>query len=154
MTVLVKLIRGVVAGFLATCILFVLMLTKTWLPQLDTITLLDGIARGLAINAGLPAPFAGWLWHFIVGSLIWGWMYAVMEPIVPGRRPWHKGLYFGLMVALLVWFAVLPLAGAGMFGTQPGFIQPVISLVQHLLYGVVLAVAFDRLQFGGQMSGQ
>ncbi len=139
------LFRGVAAGFVATCILSLLMLTKRWLPQFDTIALLDSIAHGLAINMGLPIPFAGWLWHFIVGSLVWGWVYAVMEPIIPGRQLWIKGLYFGLMVTLLVWFAVLPLAGAGAFGTQLSWVQPIVSLVQQVIYGVTLALTFGRL---------
>ena len=137
--------RGIIAGFAATCILFALMLSKNWLPQFDTITLLNRIADELAINAGLPHPFAGWLWHFIVGSLVWGWIYAVMEPIVPGRRPWSKGLYFGVMVTLLVWFTVMPLAGAGAFGTRLSWAQPFVSLVQHLIYGLALALVYDRI---------
>ena len=143
-----RLFSGILAGFIATCLLSLRMLTKNWLPQFDTVTLLDGIAREMALNVGLPAPFAGWLWHFIVGSLVWGWMYAVMEPIVPGRQAWTKGLYFGLMVTLLVWFAILPIAGAGAFGTRPGFVQPFVSLLQHLLYGIVLALAYARLAIG------
>jgi hypothetical protein len=137
--------RGVAAGFVATCILAVLILIKQWLPQLDTITVMDSIAREFALTAGLPTPFAGWLWHFIIGSIVWGWMYAVMEPILPGRRPLTKGLYFGFVVTLLVWFAVLPLVGAGMFGLHLSMIQPLVSMAQSLLFGVVLALTYDRL---------
>ena len=137
------LVRGIAAGFVATCVLSALILMKKWLPQLDTITVMDSIAREVALAAGLPVPFAGWLWHFIVGSLVWGWMYAVMEPIIPGHRPMIEGLYFGSIVTSLVWFAVLPLAGAGMFGMQLSAVQPFVSLAQSLLYGVVLAVTYD-----------
>ena len=139
------LIRGVAAGFVATSVLSVFILVKKWVPALDTITVMDGFARELALGAGLPAPFAGWMWHYIVGCVVWGWFYAVMEPIVPGRRPWRKGLYFGLVVAVLVWLAMLPLVGAGLFGTRLSPLQPFVSLAQHLLYGVVLAVTYDRL---------
>jgi hypothetical protein len=135
--------RGMAAGFVATCVLSVFILTRQWLPQLDTITVMDGIAHELALAVGLPAPFAGWLWHFIVGCLVWGWMYAVMNPIIPGRRPMIKGLYFGFMVTLLVWFAVLPMAGAGMFGMRLSAVQPFVSMAQILLYGLVLAVTYD-----------
>jgi len=144
------LLKGIAAGFVATAILSALMLTKKWLPQFDTVTLLDGIANGLALDAGLPSPFAGWLWHFIVGALVWGWIYAVMEPIIPGRRPWRKGMYFGLMVTLLVWFTVMPLARAGAFETDLSWMQAFVSLIQHLIYGVALALAFDRLPIGKQ----
>ncbi len=146
MKVIENLSRGVAAGFVATCVLSVFILAKQWLPQFDTVTLLDGIARGLAMDSGLPVPFAGWLWHFVIGSLLWGWMYAVMEPIVPGRRAWQKGIYFGLMVTALVWFTVVPLAGAGAFGTRLSWTQPFVSLAQHLVYGVVLALTYEWLR--------
>jgi uncharacterized membrane protein YagU involved in acid resistance len=141
------LLNGVVAGFVATCVLSALMATRDWLPPLDTITVMDGIARDMALAFGLPTPYAGWLWHFLVGCLIWGWMYAVMESILPGSRPWRKGLYFGFTVTLLVWLIVMPLAGAGMFGMQLSAEQPFVSLLQHLVYGVVLAVAYHRLAY-------
>ncbi len=137
--------RGIAAGFAATCVLSILMLTKQWLPQLDTITVLDGVAHDMVLAAGLPAPFAGWLWHFVVGCLVWGWMYAVMEQILPGTHPWSKGLYFGFIATLLVWIIVLPLAGAGLFGMQLSMLQPFVSLVQHLIYGIVLAMVYERL---------
>ncbi|NNJ94317.1 MAG: hypothetical protein HKP57_06200 [Halobacteria archaeon] len=145
MSTIKMLVRGVAAGLLATCVLSVLILIKQWLPQLDTITVMDSIAHEFALSAGLPTPFAGWLWHFIIGSLVWGWMYAVMEPILPGRRPMTKGLYYGAMVTLLVWFAVLPLVGAGMFGLQLSMIQPLVSMAQSLLFGLLLAVTYDWL---------
>ena len=145
MDVIGTLLRGIGAGFLATSVLSLLMLTGQWLPQLDTITVLDRIARDLALAAGLPTPLAGWMWHFIVGCLIWAWMYAVMEPIIPGREPWRKGVYFGLTATLLAWFMVLPLAKAGLFGMRLSMAQPLVTLAQHLIYGVVLAVVYDRI---------
>jgi len=141
--------KGIAAGFTATCVLSALMLTRQWIPQLDTITVMDRIARDLALTAGLPAPFAGWLWHFVVGCLIWGWMYAVMEPIVPGPKPWRKGLYFGVTTTLLAWFMVMPLAGAGLFGMHLSVAQPFVSMIEHLIYGVVLAIVYDRLAHSG-----
>lgn len=145
MKVMTMLLRGMTAGLVATCILTVLILATRWLPHFKTIMLLDGIARGLAIDIGLPVPLAGWLWHFIVGGLLWGWVYAVIEPIIPAHRPWLKGLYFGLMVTLLAWLALLPMASAGAFNTELSWIQPVLSLAQHLVYGVTIAIVFDRL---------
>lgn len=68
------LFKGIAAGFIATSVLSALMLTKGWLPQLDIITVMDGIAVDLALAAGLPTPLAGWLWHYVAGCLVWGWM--------------------------------------------------------------------------------
>ena len=138
-------VRGFAAGLVSTCVLSLLMLTKQWVPQLDTITVLDGIARDFALATGMSAPFSGWLWHFAIGTLWWGWMYAVMEPILPGRRPWIKGISFGAIATLMVWIIVLPLAGAGLFGLQLSAVQPLVSLALHLVYGVVLGIAYAAL---------
>ena len=138
-------IKGFAAGFVSTCVLSLLMLTKQWVPQLDTITVLDGIAHDFASATGLSAPFSGWLWHFAIGTLWWGWMYAVMEPILPGRRPWLKGAFFGAIAALLAWLIVLPLAGAGLFGLQLSAVQSLVSLGLHLVYGIVLGLAYAAL---------
>jgi uncharacterized membrane protein YagU involved in acid resistance len=147
MTALKTILRGITAGFIATAVLSALIITRAWLPALDTILVMDGVARDMAMAFGLPAPYAGWLWHFVVGGVIWGWMYAVMEPILPGSRAWHKGLYFGATVTLLVWLIVLPLAGAGLFGAQLSILQPFVTLLQHLVYGLVLAVVYHRLAY-------
>ncbi len=56
-----------------------------------------------------------------------------------------KGLYFGATATLLAWLIVLPLAGAGLFGLHLSAVQPLVSLLQHLAYGLVLAVTYDRL---------
>ncbi len=140
--------KGVIAGFVATSVLSALMLSKQWLPQLDTIIVMDGVAHAMAMAFGLPTPFAGWFWHFVIGCIVWGWMYAIMEPILPGGRPWRKGLYFGFTTTLLVWLIVLPLAGAGLFGIQLSAVQPFVALLQHLVYGVVLGVVYASLAHG------
>ncbi len=142
-------VKGVIAGFLATTVLSVLMLSKQWLPQLDTITVMDGVARDMALAAGLPTPLAGWFWHYVVGCLVWGWMYAIMEPILPGRRAWRKGLFFGIMTTIMAWLIALPLLGVGVFGLQHSAEQHFVTLVQHLVYGWVLAIAYDELAHFG-----
>lgn len=76
-------------------------------------------------------------------------MYAVMEPMIPGGRPWRKGLYFGFTTGLLAWLIALPLAGAGLFGMRLSAAQPLVTLVQHLVYGLVLAVTYDLLRHSG-----
>ena len=145
MSAFVTIVKGVAAGFVATSVLSVLMLSKQWLPQLDTVTAMDGVARDMALAAGLPTPFAGWLWHFVVGCLAWGWMYAIMEPILPGRRPWRKGLYFGITTTLLTWLIALPLTGAGLLGIQLSAEQHFVTLLQHLVYGMVLGIVYHWL---------
>lgn len=139
--------HGLFAGLLATLVLSLLMLTKNFLPQLETITMLDGVLRVFLEASGeqsLPAPLGGWLWHFVIGTLWWGALYGVIEPILPGNQPWKKGISFGIGGAIFVMLMVMPLAGAGYFGMHLELIQPIVTFVEHLIYGCVLGFVYDR----------
>lgn len=140
-----NLLKGMLAGFIATCVLSVLVATKRWIPQLDSVTALDGLAHNVLIALELPSPLMGWVWFLAIGVVWWGWLFAIMAPILPGRRPWRKGLAFGVIAALFVWLMVMPLAGAGYFGLQLSPLQPLVTLAEHLVYGVVLGEVYGRL---------
>lgn len=139
--------RGIIAGLLATCVLSVLMLANERVTQVEpvSVTLLIGIARAVLAGSGLPAPFAGWLWFFIIGSLWWGTWFAIMAPILPGRRFWSKGAVFGLGIGLLVVWTIMPLAAGGALGMKLSLWQPVVTVSEHLIYGVALGVIYGWL---------
>ncbi len=135
------------SGLFATLVLALLLLTKDIIPQLDTITMLDGILRAFLNTLGEqapPAPLGGWLWHFVIGTLWWGALYAIMEPILPGKLGWTKGMSFGFGAALFIMLMVMPLAGAGFFGMHLDAVQPLVTLVEHLIYGSVLGYLYGR----------
>jgi hypothetical protein len=140
-----NILRGIAAGFVATSVLSLMMLSKGLIPQLDPVIVLDTIAREVFTNIHLPVPLAGWMWHFLIGSVWWGGCFGIMEPILPGRRGWIRGLYYGLVLGLIVAWAISPLVGAGAFGMQLTPMKPVVTLIQHIVYGVVLALVFNRL---------
>lgn len=134
------------AGLVATGVLSLLVAAKRWVPQLDSVTALDGLARSVHLALDLPSPGTGWVLYVFIGVVWWGWLFAVMAPILPGRRFWQKGLAFGVIAALLVWLMVMPLAGAGYFGLHLSPVQPLITLMEHLVYGVVLGAVYGRLR--------
>jgi len=137
---------GMMAGLAATLVLSVLELTKGMLPQLETIRFLENVAVATAHVTGLPVlPMAGWLWHFTIGILWWGGLFGFMLPLLPGRRPWLKGAVFGVIAGLLVLLMVMPLAGAGYFGMQLSWLDPMVSMVYHVIYGVVLGTVYGIL---------
>ena len=138
-------LTGMVAGLAATLVLSLLMLTEAWIPQLDTVVMLDGVARAVFSDLQVPVPLAGWLWHFIIGTLWWGPLFALMAPILPGRQTWQKGMAFGFGASLLILLMVLPAAGAGYFGMDLSALQPIVTMVLHLVYGAVLGAVFARL---------
>ena len=137
-------LAGMVAGLVATVVLSLLMLTKGWMPQLDTVVMLDGVARAAFSDLRAPVPLAGWLWHFIIGTFWWGPLFALMAPILPGKRMWQKGVSFGFGASLLIMLMIVPLAGAGYFGMDLSPLQPLITLLLHLVYGAVLGAVFER----------
>lgn len=145
----VDLLKGMLAGLVATAVLSALVAAKRWIPQLDSVTALDGLARGVHFALGLPRPITGWVLYVTIGVVWWGWLFAVMAPILPGRRFWQKGLAFGVIAALLVWLMVMPLAGAGYFGLHLSPAQPLVTLVEHLVYGLVLGTVYGRLHSQG-----
>lgn len=144
--ILKRIFKGIIAGLAGTVVLWILKLAGGAVPQLETIAFLDHVADSLAATSGLPElPAAGWLWHLVIGSLWWGALFGIMVPVLPGRRDWFKGTVFGAIAAFLVMIMVMPLAGAGYFGMDLSPLEPMITFVYHLIYGVVLGAVYGLL---------
>jgi hypothetical protein len=137
--------RGILAGLLATGLLSLLTMSSGLLPQFKLVTLLIGIARVILEGGGMPAPFAGWLWFFAIGGVWWGAWFAIIAPIIPGRSFWIKGAVFGLVIGLAVIWTIMPLAAGGALGMQLSLWQPVVTIAEHLLYGLLLGFIYSWL---------
>lgn len=95
-------------------------------------------------------PFGPFNAPTIVNSIFWGGLwgvaYAVIEQRLPGGAAWTKGWIFGLGVALLSNFTLLPLIKG-----QPVFMgfdgRKILSVLVILSgFGVATALAFDVLR--------
>ena len=117
--------RGIIAGFLAT-----LALSAMFHPLVT-------LAR---VSDVLPATF-GWILHFLVGSLLWGVSFALIERFMRGPT-WVRGLLFGFAAWLVVMVTVMPLTRGGWFGIALGLATPAVMLVAHLVYGALLGGIF------------
>jgi hypothetical protein len=130
----------------ATLVLWLLKLSKGIVPQLEIIHFLDRVTAALARAGALPhPPMAGWIWHLVIGTLIWGTLFGIMFPVLPGQRPVVKGAAFGVITGLLVMLLVMPLEAAGYFGMQLTLWDPVISVFFHVIYGMTLGWVFAIL---------
>ena len=131
---------GMTAGFTATVVISLLMVAKSALGLAPALNPIKDIASVVDAFAGtrLP-PDTGWLGHFVIGGVVWGVLYAWVEPSLPGE-PVAKGLIFavGAWIAMMIVF--MPLAGQGFFGVDDGPIAAIGTLVLHLVYGAVLGV--------------
>lgn len=129
---------GLLAGFIATVVLSVLMMAKTMMgvmPELDVIHMLAGMM-------GMPA-IAGWLGHFMIGTIAWGGGFALLYGVIPGGSAVIKGVVFGVAAWLGMMIMVMPMAGAGLFGMNFGIMAPMMTLVLHVIFGAVLGVVFQ-----------
>lgn len=138
--------KGIFAGFVATIALSILMVTKGMIgimPQLNAIKMLSTMAHGFM---GMPMmPLIGWGLHFIIGSVLWGILFSILFEGIPGTSPHIKGLLFGTAAWLLMMIAVMPMAGAGIFGFHLGIGAPIATLVLHWVYGMMLGAVYGKL---------
>jgi len=131
--------RGMISGFIATLVLSALLLLKGTMdlyPQINFITLLT--------NLGSIGTVAAWMDHFIIGTVVWGLLYAALDSISELPR-WLKGLIIGAFGWFLMMVLFLPVAKAGLFGMKLGIEVPIVLLVLHLIYGAVLGVTYGLL---------
>ncbi len=137
--------NGMLASLVGTIVLSAIMVMKQMagmVPQMNPIADLVGIAHSLL---GVPVvPLVGWVLHFAIGVFVWGILFAVLHPTIPGSNL-IKGLIFGIGAWLLMMSIFLPMAGQGFFGTNVGIIIPVMALLLHLVYGAVLGITFGKL---------
>ncbi|MDI1342561.1 MAG: hypothetical protein PSV22_00475 [Pseudolabrys sp.] len=132
-----NILKGMVAGFAATVVLSALMIMKTMIgvmPELDVIAMLSKM-----MGASLAV---GWVAHFMIGTVVWGGMFAWLSPYLPGGSYWLKGVLFGIGAWLMMMIAVMPMAGAGLFGMAFGVMAPIMTLVLHIIFGAVLGVVY------------
>jgi len=135
-----KIPAGLVAGFIGTVILSAMMLVKAMMglmPQLDVIAMLSAMMA-------VPIAF-GWLAHFMIGTLAWGGAFALFYDQIPGGSAPIKGIVFGVAAWLAMMLFVLPMAGAGLFGLALGMMAPVMTLMLHIIFGLVLGATFQIL---------
>ncbi|MGE0499625.1 MAG: DUF6789 family protein [Rhizobiaceae bacterium] len=138
-------VRSMIAGFSATVVLSLLMMMKAamgLMPQLNPIAMLSDMAQGMM---GMGGAGIGWLLHFLIGTVLWGILFAFLYNRLPGASAVAKGMAFGVLAWLLMMILPMPMAGAGFFGMGLGMMAPVMTLILHLIWGAVLGFVFSRL---------
>ena len=120
--------NGIVAGFIAT-----LMLSALHEP-----------VALVTESVGVRAPVAGLLFHFFVGTLLWGSAFGFTHDYLFGPS-WLRGVVFASAAALIVMFGIAPLTGAGVLCLKLGLFAPVVVLLFHLAYGAILGGIYGKL---------
>jgi hypothetical protein len=120
--------NGVVAGFIATLAMSALHEPVALLTE----------------ALGMRTPRLGLVFHFFVGTLLWGSLFGVLHDALPGPS-WLRGTLFSVGASLLVMLAVLPAVGAGWLGMRCGPYAPFVIVVFHLVYGAALGGIYGKL---------
>ncbi len=145
---------GLVAGLIATVMLSLVMVMKAamgLMPQVNAIQMLTGISAHLL---GTPmTPLVGWVIHFLIGTVLWGALFALLAGRLPGTFV-VKGIVFSIGAWILMMVIPMPMAGAGLFGLNIGMPAPVATLVLHIVYGAILGAAYGRLTLGKEMGAE
>tara|TARA_R110000868_G_scaffold80390_24_gene228484 strand:+ start:198 stop:632 length:435 start_codon:yes stop_codon:yes gene_type:complete len=129
---------GLLAGFIATVVLSVMMVIKGMMgvmPELD-IAAMIGTMMGASVAVG-------WVIHFMIGTIAWGGGFAVLYNVIPGGSPILKGIVFGIAAWLGMMIIIMPMAGAGLFGMNLGIMAPILTLVLHVIFGTVLGAVYQ-----------
>ena len=133
-------LKGMIAGFVATLVLSGLMILNSTIglmPQIDIVRLLTTL--------GTLTPASAWMDHFIVGTVVWGLLFAAVDATTTRPALWMKGMIFGVFAWLMMLVTFLPLAGAGFLGAKMEITTLVGLLFLHLIYGVVLGATYGFL---------
>jgi hypothetical protein len=120
--------NGIVAGFVATLILSVLHEPLTLVTE----------------AVGVRAPVAGLLFHFFVGTLLWGCAFGLLHDALPGPS-WLRGVIFATGAAVLVLVGIAPFTGAGLFCLKLGAFAPIAVILFHLAHGAILGGVYGKL---------
>lgn len=138
--------RSMIAAFVATVALSLLMLLKGMMglmPAMNPIDMLAGMAHA---RMGMPASSAiGWMAHFVIGTVVWGVLFALLYRALPGATALAKGLSFSVLAWLLMMIMPMPMAGMGLFGMKLGMMAPAMTLMMHLVWGAVLGYVYGKL---------
>lgn len=104
---------------------------------------------------GAQTPAVGWTVHFLIGTVLWGILYALLDGQLPGPH-WLRGAIFATGAWLTMMIVMMPMAGAGLFGAKLGMMAPIATLVLHWIYGAVLGGIYGAWMERGQaqVSGQ
>lgn len=123
---------------------------------MSTVSAFIGMAGGPKMNSALllaymlaVPPVVGWVLHFVVGILFaLIYTFLVMPRLGRISSSLAKGIILGF-IAFLVAMISLPAMGA-VLGRMPQMVASMpammaVSIVEHVVFGIVVVLIFDKL---------
>jgi hypothetical protein len=138
--------EGLIAGFVATVVLSLLMVAKAMMglmPEINIIKMLTAISHNYVHTPAVP--IIGWIIHFVIGTFLWGILFGLFATRQSKPGFTVKGVIFSSYAWLAMMIVMMPLAGAGIFGVKLGIDVPLTTLLLHWVYGGVLGSVYGAL---------
>jgi uncharacterized protein DUF6789 len=141
-----KIFKGILAGLAATLALTLLMMMKKItgaMPELDPINMLATmVSEKMGVEKNL---IFGWVMHFMMGSVLWGGLFAIFHKLFPTENPLLKGMVFSVVPWFLMMTGAMPMSGAGLFGIKISIMVPFMTFAFHMVFGATLGKVFALL---------
>jgi hypothetical protein len=128
-------VRAGIAGVVGTVAfdVFGFLATRQWL---DIPALL-----GERLETGL---LSGVLAHYANG-IVFAIVFAGLLPLFRGPI-WLRAVQFATLLTIFgVWLFMMPVMGMGALGLKMGALMPLMTLIRHWIYGVVMGLSYARL---------
>jgi hypothetical protein len=131
---------GLVAGFIATVVLSVMMAINGMMG----VTLEQNIAAMIGNMMG-ASVMVGWIAKFMIGTIVCGGGFALLNGLIPGDNAVVKGIRFGVAPWVGMMLFLMTMVGSGLFGMIFGIMAPVMTLLLHVVFGAVLGSVYVML---------
>ena len=133
--------RAVFASIVATLVASALIYLNGIVPLFEGSDFLE-LVEAFNARIGLSSTERGaWVTHILLGSFIFGLLYALIRPILPGTGT-VQGLWYGAILWLTMMVSFMPLAGHEIFGQDIGLLFAGAMLAFNLIYGAVLGMSY------------
>ena len=131
--------KGMIAGFSATVAvsgleLVNILLLKWFAPFPNIIANIVGLGGNM---------LAGWVIHFIAGTLVLGPLFGILCPRLPTQTPETKGIVFAVGAWIVLMLVIVMTGNNGAFGRNFGTVG--WMLVTNAVFGIVLGNVYARL---------
>lgn len=135
--------RGMASGLIASLALWFVIYTKqiAGVAGADPEQLMARALGRLGMHIYLST---GWTAHLVIGTVVWGGLFGLLNEWMPVRNEIAKGLCFSLLTWLMMIVFLMPIAALGSDSlTGVGFSDTVeVTFIMHLLFGAVLGAAY------------
>ncbi|MDT8406373.1 MAG: DUF2938 family protein [Methylococcales bacterium] len=128
-------VRGIIAGLVATVVLSIMMVVKGAMgvmPELNVIAMLASKMGGIVA--------LGWAAHFMFG-VIYGVVFGLIQGKLPGPLV-VRGIVLGIIGWLIMMVMVMPMMGQGLFAANMGMMAAVATFMLHVIFGAVLGLTY------------